>query len=85
MRAGYTKRLIYGVQKHNNIYVWLYSWQDCWIYIRMVLDMGCCHPRENKPGRRPYKLTDAQKLARSMQVKQQWALRIAKRQAAGLI
>jgi len=48
--------------------------------------MGNSRPKIRPYGRTAgYKLTDAQKIARSMQVKQQWVIRMAKRQAAGLI
>jgi len=48
--------------------------------------MGNSRPKIRHHGRKAgYKLTDAQKLVRSMQVKQQWVIRMAKRQAAGLI
>ena len=51
-----------------------------------MISMGNSHPKIRHHGRTAgFKFTDAQKIARSMQVKQQWAIRIAKRQAAGLI
>ena len=51
-----------------------------------IISMGNSRPKIRHHGRKAgYKLTDAQKLVRSMQVKQQWVIRMAKRQAAGLI
>ena len=50
-----------------------------------IISMGNSRPKIKHYGRKAgYKLTDAQKIARSMQVKQQWSIRIAKRQATGV-